>query len=292
VSVALPAIINGLAIGGLYSLFALSIVVIFNTGGSINFAQGNMAMFVAYLIYESMQHLHYSVELALPLGLVVGAGFGFMVYRLIILPRRSPDHLNQLFRTLGLGLLLYALAEFFWGQGEPYSFPSALGNGGFQLGSYRVSWLQAGMLGIALVLALCFAAFLRGSRWGLMLRMVASDRDVASMIGVRASRIESISWCIVGAFAAVTGILFAAFFSLSGDMMDNFLIFGFTAALVGGLTSLRGAIAGGLLIGVVDSVMSVYSKPEWDSLTLLGIMLVVMYFRPSGLFGQTVVNRV
>jgi branched-chain amino acid transport system permease protein len=292
VSEALPAIINGLAVGGLYSLFALSIVVIYNTGGSINFAQGNMAMFVAFLIYEGMQHLHYSVEAALPLGLVVGAGFGFLIHRVVILPRRSSDHLNQLFRTLGLGLLLYALAEFFWGQGEPYSFPSALGNGGFQLGTYRVSWLQAGMLGIALVLALCFALFLRGTTWGLMLRMIASDRDVASMIGLRASRVESISWCIVGAFAAVTGILFAAFFSLSGDMMDNFLIFGFTAALLGGLTSLRGAIVGGLLIGVVDSVMSVYAKPEWDSLTLLAIMLVVMFYRPSGLFGQAVVSRV
>jgi branched-chain amino acid transport system permease protein len=189
-------------------------------------------------------------------------------------------------------MLLFAVAKRLWGAYEPYRFPSLFGDGGFTIAGYRVLWLRVGILGIALGLAGVFALFLRLPRIGLMFRVVASDRAAARLIGIPVHRVEAVAWALSAAFALAVGMLFAPLFSLSSDMMSGFLLTGFTAALLGGLTSFRGALVAGILVGIMDSELSLYASTEWRAVATFAVMLGVLLLRPAGLFGRQAVIRV
>jgi branched-chain amino acid transport system permease protein len=285
------ALINGVAIGGLYGLFALSVVVLHRTTGIVNFAQGNVSMFLAFLVYEVMTRAGLNPWVALLLLLPVGALFGGAIHIGIVMPFRSDDHLNVLFRTLALMLLLFAVAQRIWGAHEPYYLKSLFGLGGVDIGSYRVSALQIGALCTAIVLAGLFGVFLFRTRLGLMMRASSSDRAAARVLGVNVGLADLTAWAVTGMFCLVLGMLFATFYSLNVELMGGVLIKGFTAAILGGLNSLRGALVAGLLIGIIDSELGVYASPEWQSIAAFLIMGSVLLIRPEGIFQRVIAER-
>jgi branched-chain amino acid transport system permease protein len=290
-TLALQAGVNGLTLGALYGLFALTIVVLFRTTSVVNFAQGNLSMFLAFIALFALQPLGLPIVMTFLLAILVGVVLGGVTYAIIMRPRPSKDHYNELFRTMGLSLLLFALAKAWWGPSEPYRFP-ALVEGSFELFGFHVQFIQLLTLLIALVLAGAFALFLRTPNIGLMMRAVSLDKGVSTMLGVRVRVVELAAWMIAGGMGAAIGMLFAPQYSLSSEMMEPFLLKGFAAALLGGLTSFRGAVIAGLAIGVIDAFVAVFAGQEWRDIASFVVILGVLLIKPSGLFGKAKAVRV
>jgi branched-chain amino acid transport system permease protein len=290
-TLALQALVNGVVLGALYGLFALSIVVLYRTTSVVNFAQGNMSMFLAFVALFALIPTGMPIVVTFVLAILVGVLAGALIYGVVMRPRPSNDHYNELFRTMGLSLLLFAVAKATWGPSEPYTFPSLV-EGGFEVFGFRVQFVQALTLVIALVLAGIFALFLRTPRIGLMMRAVSLDKEVSTLLGIRVRMVELAAWMIAGGLGAAIGILFAPQYSLSSEMMEPFLLKGFAAALLGGLTSFRGAIVAGLAIGVIDALVAVFLGQEWRDMASFVVILGVLLLRPAGLFGTARIVRV
>ncbi|CCQ44490.1 branched-chain amino acid transport system / permease component family protein [Pseudarthrobacter siccitolerans] len=291
-NVAVQAAVSGLTLGALYGLFALTVVVLWRTAGLVNFAQGSMATLSAFIAYFLLIPLGLPLWVMFLLSLLIGAVLGAVIYTVVLLPRSTGDHYNELFRTMGLSLFIVAFVQRSWGSGEPYPFPSLIGSGSVDVLGFRVQWLQLLTLVIALVLTFAFAAFLRTPRIGLTMRAVASDREVSTILGVRVRFVIMIAWLIVGAIGAAIALLFTPLYSLSSDLMEPFLLKGFAAALLGGLSSFRGAIVAGLIVGVMDAEVAVFLGPEWRDVASFILLLGVLLIRPSGIFGQANTVRV
>lgn len=284
-------LINGVALGGLYAIFAVGIVVLYRTARTINFAQGSVGMFLAFVAWQLLEW-GLPLWLAFAAGIVLGGVAGYLVEVAIMAPNRGREHLNELFRGLGLSLVLTAIAARLWGGNASVHFPSIVGYAGFQAASFYVLWLQVMIIVAAIAVAGAFILLLRTKRVGLVLRGVASDREIARMIGLRVRRVEQFGWITSCALAAAIGMLFAPMFALDPAMMAPFLLKGFTAALLGGLTSVPGAICGGMIVGIVDSEVSLHAAPEMRDVAMFLVMLGVLLVRPSGLFGQSHRTRV
>lgn len=290
-TLALQALVSGLSLGALYGIFALTIVVLYRTTSVVNFAQGNLSMFLAFIALFALHPLGLPIVVTFLLAIIIGALVGGAIYGIIMRPRPSNDHYNELFRTMGLSLLLFALAKAWWGPSEPYKFPSLV-EGSFELFGFHVQFIQILTLVIALALAGAFALFLRSPRLGLMMRAVSLDKDVSTMLGIRVRMVELIAWMIAGGLGAAIGLLFAPQYSLSSEMMEPFLLKGFAAALLGGLTSFRGAILAGLAIGIIDAFVAVFAGQEWRDIVSFVVILGVLLLKPAGLFGKTNAVRV
>jgi branched-chain amino acid transport system permease protein len=282
------ALANGAVLGSLYALFALSIVLLFRTTGVGNFAAGSMAMFLAFVTYRvCLFTFHLPLLVAFAGGIVAGALLGAAIYGVVISVRPGYGPLNLTFRCIGVYSLLTALAVRFWAQGEPYSVHSLAPKGRVSVLGLNISLDQ--LLVMAIALCACGVMFLVLGRSGLGLRMraVASNRSAATLVGVDVRAVEAGAWITAGMLAALIGNLFAPITLLSIDMMDAFLISGFTAAVLGGIYSFPGAVVGGLMLGLIASVASVYVDPAVQALITVLLLAGILLWRPQGLFGST-----
>lgn len=285
-SVLLPAIVNGVVIGALFGLLGLSIVLVFRTTGVGNFAAGNMSMFASFIVFMVVvRRLGVGTRAGFLLGIVLGAVFGLLIYWVVIAPRSGWGHLNVTFRTLGLFALLFAVASRLWGDAEPYTVEGLFPRGTVNVLGLFVGYNQLGAAGVTAVMAAGLLGFFSLTDTGLIMRAVASDRDVAILIGIDVRRVELIAWTLAGALGAVGGMLIAPITLLGTDMMDLFLIEAFTAVILGGIYSFAGAIVGGLIVGVLYSVSGVYFNPEVQYVLSLFILVLMLLLRPAGIFG-------
>ena len=287
------ATVGGLVTGSLYALFAMSLVILMRTTGVGNFAAGGMAVVLSFLTYRTfVDGAGLSIWMAAPLAVVAGAALGVAIYGVVMAPLSRYGAMNGTFRTIGLFLLLGALATRFWGVGQPFSVEGLVSPGTVRVLGINVGYDQLAVLVTVLIVVVVLYLVIQRTRMGLWMRAVGSNREAASLIGVRVRQVEVMAWGAAGAMLAAIGILFAPITVLSTGMMDAFLINGFTAAVVGGIYSFPGAAIGGLLLGVVISVTSVFVGPAWQQLIALAVLLAVLRFRPEGIFGKERADRV
>lgn len=280
-------IVSGIAIGALYGLLGFAVVLLYRSTGVPNFAQGTLGTFGAFIIYQSMRGLGVSLWGAIAISVGVMAVVGAALYLLILLPKGNAAHVNLLLRTLGMSLLLLAVINVNWATGQPFTFPSIVPKAGaFELGGTTVSWLTLGTLAIAAALAGGFAWFFRSTKTGLMFLGVAANPEVAALLGVRTRRLNVIAWALATVVSLVVGLLVAPRTLLSSNMMEFYLLFGFTAAIIGGLSSLPGAFAGGALVGVISNLVAIYTNQDLAVLSVFIVLLLVLLMRPEGLFGD------
>lgn len=286
------AVISGLLNGGLYALLALAIVLIFRTTGVANFAQGDMAMFSAFLLIMVFLPLGLPLVLAWIATILAAAIFGALIYLILIRPRPTNDHLNLTVRTMGLYILLYASAVVLWGGMEPYQVPSLFAAGAFRVGTFSVGYDQLGTILIAVGIAVAFLSFFRLTQTGLAMRAVSSNPEVASLMGVNVTRISLVVWMMAGMLAAVTGMLIAPITFLESGLMRPYLLKAFTAAILGGLTSFPGAIVGGFILGIAEAFAGVAISLQMREPFTFAILLLVLLIRPAGIFGAVSKVRV
>jgi len=286
--------LSGIAFGMIYAAVALSLVLIWRGTRLLNFAQGGMAMFTTYVgievIYRTGSYWTGFVT-ALAAGLVLGVVCQLTVIR----PTVNKPPLNAVIVTIGLLILIEGLAGIFFG-GQYRSFPTAFSQVGLRIGGtpLGVSRYDVFVAAAVLVVTLALAAAFRYTSAGLRMRAAAFNATIARLSGIRVARVLTVGWALAGLLGALAGVLVSPSTFLYPNSMDTIFVYGFTAAVIGGLDSPLGAVVGGLLLGLALSYSGGYlhNGSNLVPVVALVILVVVLMVRPDGLFSTTQVRRV
>jgi branched-chain amino acid transport system permease protein len=288
--------LSGIVFGMVYSAVALSLVLIWRGTRLLNFAQGGMAMFTTYVAIEVIYRTHSywaGFVVALAAGLVLGAACELAVVR----PTLNKPPLNSVIVTIGLLTVLEGLAGIFYG-GEYRSFPTAFSISGLKVGGtpLGVSRSDVFVAAAVLVATLVLAVTFRYTSAGLRMRAAAFNATIARLSGIRVARVLTVGWALAGLLGALAGVLVTPSTFLYPNSMDIIFVYGFTAAVLGGLDSAVGAVVGGLVLGVALSYAGGYVGgsvgADLTSLVALGILVAVLMIRPDGLFAGSRMRRV
>ena len=284
--------LNGIANGAIYAAVALSLVLIWRATRILNFAQAGMLMFTTFIAWAVIDHgASYWVGFAVALlsGLVLGA----VIERVIIRPVEGAPPLNAIIVTLGVLVLLQAVAGMIWG-GNPRSFPPAFSIKGYEVGGRAVLFSPFDLFTVLVVGALMAGVILLFTRTSLGLRMRAAAfaPEVARLVGVRVGHMFTVGWALASVAGSLAGVLVAPSVFVAPNTFDAVLVFGFTAAVIGGLESPLGALVGGVTLGLALSYVSGYGGAELVTLGALVILIAVLMVRPSGLFTRAQARRV
>lgn len=278
----LQQLINGLLIGGLYALVALGISLVFGLTGMVNFAHGEVVMLGGFVTYSLTQTAGIPFLGSFACALLAGAALGFLLDRSTFRFTRDTP-MNGLVISLGLITIFQSLAMTIWGT-EPLTmdvvYPGALHQWGLSL-----SIQKAVTLALTAVLIIAFGLFLVRSRAGRALRALAQEPEAAVYVGIPVERYIALSMAIGTALAAAAGAMFAALFSITPFVGTALTAKGFIVVALGGLGSAAGTIAGGLLLGVIEALGAGYVSAAFTDAYGLLLFLVVLSFRPAGLFG-------
>jgi len=284
--------LTGISAGVVYAAAALALVLIWRSTRIVNFAQGGMMMITTFVAYSVVQGTH-SYWAAFAVALVAGLVLGAVVERFVIRPVEDAPPLNAVIVTLGLLIFLQAVAGMIWG-GEPKSFPLAFGIEGYDVAGTRLLFSSSDLFAVLAVLGVMglLVVLFRGTPVGLRMRAAAFAPETARILGVRVGRTLTLGWALAAMVGALAGLLVAPSTFVSPTAFDPILVFGFAAAVLGGLDSPLGAVVGGLLLGLLLSYLSGYAGSEVVTLGALVVVTVVLMVRPSGLFTSGAGRRV
>lgn len=279
-------ILNGVAAGSLYALVALAMVIIYKASEVPNFAQGEMAMLSTFVAYMLLDGYGLSFGLAAGGALLFSIILGSFLEFAFLRRAKSPSTLDLVIVTLGFQLLLHGLAGWKWGPAQKH-FPLPVSSTKtFAFSSIVLSHLNALTIGLTLLLMLLLFLFFRYTKLGIAMKATQQNPLAARINGIRTDRILSITWAMSSGIGAIAGMLFAPIATLDPHLMWDPLIKGFAAAVLGGMTTLVGAAAGGYLLGIIENLFGAYISLEFKSVVAFLMIIIVLWFRPSGLFSH------
>jgi branched-chain amino acid transport system permease protein len=288
----LQVVVDGIADGSVYAALALALVLIFRTTGVVNFAQGEMAMFATFVAWAL-------ADAGLPLGVALAGALAFafvagmVVERVLIRPVEGGNPLNLVIVTLGLFILVNALAGWIWGF-DLRSFPRLFPGGVARIGDVTLSIESLGIIGVLLVVVALLWLLFAKTPIGLHLRAAAQDPASARLVGIPVGRMLMLGWGLASLLGAVAGVLVAHRLFLDTNLMAGVLVYSFAGAALGGFDSPVGAVVGSWIIGVTETLAGTYVDAIGSDLKVLvplAIIFVVLLVRPSGLFGSPEVTR-
>jgi branched-chain amino acid transport system permease protein len=288
----LNQILTGIATGSIYACMALAVVMICQAIDHLNFAQGEMAMFSTFISWQLMQ---WGIPYwwAFLLTLAISFAGGILIERLLFKPLAKAPVLTNVAGFIALFAIVNSVAGLTW-DFTIKQFPTPFGSSPF-LGSQLISTHQAGMIGVTLLMLVGLYLFFQFTRIGLAMRAAAALPESARLVGVNTSWMIALGWGMASAIGAVAGILIAPVVFLEPNMMGGVLVYGFAAAVLGGLSSPLGAVVGGFLVGVFENLAGTYIPGVGNELKLpiaLALIITVLVFKPAGLFGRAIVKRV
>jgi branched-chain amino acid transport system permease protein len=284
---------SGLAAGAIYASLALALVLIYQTTNVVNFAQGEMATFTTYIAWTIM-HRGVPYWPAFVLTLLIAFGGGVAVERVLIRPLEHRAEIVIVIFTIGMLTALNGLTGWIWGP-EVKLFDSPFPNRSVIVGDVAISIRDIGTFGVCLGTVVLLWLFFRFTTLGLAMRAVAFNPEASRLMGVRVGWMLALGWGFAAMLGAIAGMMAAPSVFLDPDMMLVVLIYGFAAAVLGGIDSPVGAVVGGLLLGVSINLLGAYVDFVGQELrlpTALAVLLLVLIVRPTGLFGRVLVRRV
>jgi len=285
----LQQIFSGLAAGAIYASLALALVMIYRATDLVNFAQGDMAMFSTYIAWM-LVNAGTPFWAAFLVTLMASFLGGMAIERIIIRPVENAPVLAAVVVTIGLLLIFNSLAGWIFTytlQEFPSPFPDRT------LFGALMTTRDLGVIGVTLVMLVLLYAFFRFTTIGLAMRAAAQNPQSALLCGISVGRMLAIGWGLAAAFGATAGIMVAPVLFLDPNMMGGVFLYAFTGALLGGITSPVGAVVGGLIVGVTENLVGTYLIASQLKLTVALILIIlVLVFRPNGLFGTPIVQRV
>jgi branched-chain amino acid transport system permease protein len=285
-------VLAGIATGAIYACMALAVVMIYQAIDHLNFAQGEMAMFSTFIAWQMIQ---WGVPYWIAFALTVALSFagGVVIERALFKPLGNAPVLTHVAGFIALFAIVNSVAGLVW-DFTIKQFPSPFGSSPF-LGSQLISTHQVGMISVTLLLLLLLFFFFRYTRVGLAMRAAAAQPESSRLVGINTSWMIALGWGMAAAIGSIAGMLIAPVVFLEPNMMGGVLIYGFAAAVVGGLTSPLGAVVGGFLVGVFENLAGTYIPGVGNELKLpiaLALIVVVLVVKPAGLFGRPIVKRV
>jgi branched-chain amino acid transport system permease protein len=286
--------LNGVSNGMVYAALALALVLIWRSTRILNFAAGSMAMMTAYLALSLLDR-NVSYWLALAAALASGFVLGAVVERIIVRRVENKPPINAVIVTLGLFILLEAVAGMIWGNSRSRSFPGHFSGQGIKVGNSRIAFAPFDVfviVSVTLVMVLLLVLF-RYTSLGLRMRAAAFDPVVARLQGVKVSQMLTLGWALASTAGSLAGVLVAPrILPLSPSYLEEVLVYGFTAAVLGGLDSPVGALIGGLVIGLTRSYVSGYIGTTYEVVGALALLIAVLMVRPQGLFNRVAARRI
>jgi branched-chain amino acid transport system permease protein len=289
----LEQVVAGLAAGGIYASLALALVLIYQAMGLINFAQGEFAMFTAFICFvllDAMQ-VPYGIAVAITIGVAFVGALG--IERLLVRHFERSSPLIVLIVTLALFQIANSIAGFIWGY-SPRSFPSPFPARPIDVGGILISLQNLGIIGVSMLMLAGLYLLFNHTKLGLAMRAAALYPESAQLLGIRTGLMLGLGWGLASAVGAVSGILVAPVVLLEPNMMQGVIVYAFAAAVLGGIDSPLGAVVGGLLLGVLLALIGAYLPALADLRLALSLLLIVVLLvvRPSGLFGRQHTQRV
>lgn len=284
--------LNGISTGAVYAAVALALVMIWRATRIVNFAQGGMLMITTF-IASSVISSSGSYWLGFAVALVSGLALGAIVERVLMRRVEGGPPLNAVIVALGLLILLEAGAGMIWGN-TPRSFPPAFSIRGYDVGGTTLLFAPEDTFIVLVVIAVAagLALLFQYTALGLRMRASALAPEVARMLGVRVGRMFTLGWALAAFVGSLAGLLVAPSVFVGPNQFDPILIFGFTAAVLGGLDSPLGAVVGGIVLGLVLSYVSGYEGASLVTLAALAVLIAVLMIRPGGLFSTAAERRV
>lgn len=282
----LQTLISGVAAGVVYGLVALGFSLIYRTSRVINFAQGDLAVLAAYLAYSCTQ-LGLPVVASCVIG-VLGAGVAAGVLeRLALRPLYKRPGVVAILGTVGLAIVLEAAMRLIWGS-LPVSLAAPAPNSPWRVGGVAVTPLQVAMVACGLAVAAVLGWCILRTRMGRAMRGCAQDPEVVALFGINLDRMYLGSFVVGGLVAGIAGVLIMPKIGLTPNAGLNLSVLGFSAAVLGGLGSVGGALLGGVLIGVITDVVAVYLSSSYANGFAYLLMAAVLLTRVQGLFGDDI----
>lgn len=289
----LSALISGLGLGSMYGLMALGFYITYAVSGTMNFAQGSSMMLGAVLCFTFSVTLGYPMWLAVLLALLLCAAYGLIVERIAVRPFVSRKSEAWLMATVALGIVLDNIVMHTFGK-EPRSLTSPLAQSSIQFGDVGLGVypLQILIPVVGLLLAAVLHFISRKTRWGTAMLAVVQNPDAARLMGIPIKRTVAVAFAISTLLAGVAGILIAPLFNVNAEMGTLFGLKAFAVAILGGITSAWGVMIAGLLFGVAETLITATIGSGYTQIITFGLVIVVLAFRPNGLFGRAKVKKV
>ena len=285
---------SGVTTGALYALVALGIVVVFKATTIVNFAHGDLFMVGGFLAYTLHVMLKVPYVPSLVLAVALTFGVGMLTDRIAFRPLMKSNMVALVLATVGFSFMLKGIGRAIWGgQGDYLPFPPLVGFDPIMLpGDIVIIPQQLVVLAGALAVMLAFAAFFRLTRAGKMMQATADNAKAATLVGIRTDRVYMLTFGVGAAVAAAAAALMAPLTLLYPDIGFALFIKGFAAAVLGGLTSLPGAVVGGILVGVIESLAGGYIDSSFLEVSAFVVIMAVLVLKPTGLMGGALLRRV
>src|SRR4051794_13430399 len=289
--------LSGVSNGMIYAAVALALVMIWRATRIVNFAQGAMLMFTTFIAWDLAQQHGVNYWVCLVVAMVAGFVIGGVSERFLVRPVETGPPLNAVIVTLGLFIFLQGLAGMIWGNAQAHSYPPGFSIVGYEVGDRTLLFSPNDLyivIAVAILVVLLYLLFNR-TPVGLRMRAAAFNPEVARLLGVRVGRMLTLGWALAAGVGAVAGILAAGTqpgYVQTVGPFDALLVYGFTAAVIGGLDSPVGAVVGGLLLGLALSYADSYISNNIQTMYAFLILLAVLMVKPNGLFARSRTRQV
>jgi branched-chain amino acid transport system permease protein len=287
----LQTIVSGIAVGSSYALMGLGMVLIYKASEVPNFVQGEMALLPVFMAYMLLESYGLPSYIAFPATLVFALLLGFFLEFAILRRAKEPNILGMIIITIGMEMMLLGLVSWKFGA-DPQMMPFPISAyDSIDIGGIFISTLDLLTLVVALIIMLVLFLFFRYSKIGVAMKATQQNENAARLMGIKTNRVRMVTWGISSFVGCVAGLLIAPVL-IEPYMMWDPMLKGFAGAVVGGMTSLPGAVFGAYIIGIVEHLFGGYVSIEFKSVVAFAVIVLVLCIRPSGLFARHYVKKV
>jgi len=284
-------ILSGVAVGSFYALMGLGMVLIYKASQVHNFVQGEMALLPVFLAYMLLETYGLPWFVAFPVTLLFALLLGCFLEFAILRRAKEPNILGLIIITIGMEMILLGLVSWKFGA-DQRSMPFPISTyDSIAIGDLYISTLEMLTLVVALIIMLVLFLFFRFSKHGVAMKASQQNENAAKLMGIKVHRVRMVTWGISSLVGCVAGLLIAPIL-VEPYMMWDFMLKGFAGAVVGGMTSLPGAVLGAYIVGIVENLFGGYVSIEFKSVVAFAIIVLVLCVKPSGLFARHYVKKV
>lgn len=279
-------LINGLNIGSIYALVALGYTMVYGIAKLINFAHGEIIMVGSYTVFVCTTLMGMPIWLSIPVSIIVCAGLGICIEKVAYKPLRNASRIYLLITAIGISFFLQSLFQLIF-TSNPKSFPAIIQLPPLTFGSFSISANYYLTFVVSVILMIVLDRFVKLTKTGRAMRAVSEDQGAAQLMGININKTISITFAIGSALAAVAGILYSSSYPLINPFMGSTLgIKAFIAAVVGGIGIIPGAVLGGFILGIIESLTKAYISSQMTDAIVFLVLIVVLVFKPAGLLGK------
>lgn len=288
----LEQLINGLRTGSIYALIAIGYTMVYGIAKMINFAHGDIIMVGAYALYVGIYRLKFPVILAVLFSIIVCSVLGVITEKVAYKPLRKAPRLAVLITAIGMSFFLQSASLLIFGA-TPIPFTSIINISTIKIGNVAISGITIVTLVVTIICMILLHFFINKTKAGSAMRAVSEDQDAAELMGINANQTISLTFAIGSALAAIAGVLYICQYeSLQPTLGALPGIKAFVAAVLGGIGSIPGAMLGGILLGLIESLSKAYISTQLSDAIVFGVLVLVLLLKPSGLLGKNTIEKV